>query len=222
MPTPSDPGAFIRAHTRLLPVPHAPELVLHLADEATPLWQKTEEELGAIGLPPPFWAFAWAGGQALARYILDDPEPVAGRRVLDFAAGSGLVGIAAARAGAARVEASDIDAFALAAIHLNAEANGVVIAAACEDLVGEDRGWDVVLAGDVCYERDMAGRVFAWLRALAERGATVLIGDPGRSYLPSANLVEVASYEVPTTRELEDAEVKRTAVWRLRQPSDSP
>jgi predicted nicotinamide N-methyase len=222
MPTPSDPGAFIRAHTRLLPVPHAPELVLHLADEATPLWQKTEEELGAIGLPPPFWAFAWAGGQALARHILDDPEPVAGRRVLDFAAGSGLVGIAAARAGAARVEASDIDAFALAAIHLNAEANGVVIAAACEDLVGEDRGWDVVLAGDVCYERDMAGRVFAWLRALAERGATVLIGDPGRSYLPSADLVEVASYEVPTTRELEDAEVKRTAVWRLRQPSDSP
>lgn len=220
--TPSDPDAFIRAHTRLMPVPHAPELKLHLADEATPLWQKTEEELGEIGLPPPFWAFAWAGGQALARHILDDPALVAGWRVLDFAAGSGLVGIAAARAGAARVEASDIDAFALAAIALNARANGVTIEATCEDLVGADRGWDVVLAGDVCYERDMAQRAFGWLRVLADRGAAVLIGDPGRSYLPQADLVQVASYEVPTTRELEDAEVKRTAVWRLRQPSDSP
>jgi predicted nicotinamide N-methyase len=215
-----DATAFIRAQTRLLPVPHAPELRLHLADEATALWEKTEEELGEMGLPPPFWAFAWAGGQALARHVLDHPSLVAGRTVLDFAAGSGLAGIAAAKAGATTVEAVDIDGFALAAIRLNAEANGVAVEARCADIVGEDRGWDVVLAGDVCYQRDMAERVFAWLTALAARGAQILIGDPGRSYLPRHELVQVATYEVPTTRALEDAEVKRTSVWRLAQPSD--
>ena len=211
-----DPVAFILAHTRLLPVPHAPELSLHVADEATALWQKTEGELGEIGLPPPFWAFAWAGGQALARHLLDEPRLVRGRSVLDFACGSGLVGIAAARCGASHVEACDIDSFACAAVPVNASANGVTVLARREDLVGRDEGWDCVLAGDVCYERDMAGRVTDWLRGLAERGALVLIGDPGRSYLPKDRLECLATYAVPTTRELEDAEVKRTSVWRLR------
>ena len=210
-----DPVAFILAHTLPVPPPHAPELVLHVAVEATPLWLKTEEELGEIGLPPPFWAFAWAGGQALARYILDNPATVAGRHVLDFATGSGIVAIAAARSGAARVEATDIDGFAVAAVGVNAAANGVTIDVAQEDVVGLDRGWDVVLAGDVCYERDMARAVTDWLAMLAGRGALVLVGDPGRSYLPRERLEELAVYQVPTTRELEDNDVKRTTVWRL-------
>ena len=210
-----DRDAFIRAHTRLLPVPHAPEIALHVAEEATELWQKTEDELAVIGLPPPFWAFAWAGGQALARHLLDHPAIVAGRRVLDFASGSGLVAIAAAKAGAAQVEACDIDAFAAAAIGINAAANGVTAASRCDDLIGRDEGWDVICAGDVCYERDMAERVIGWLTTLSARGATVLIGDPGRSYLPKAGLAVVATYEVPVTRALEDAEIKRSSVWRL-------
>lgn len=217
MIAPEDRAAFIRAHTRLMPVPHAPEIRLHVADEATELWHKTEEELGAIGLPPPFWAFAWAGGQALARYLLDHPDTVAGRRVLDFASGSGLVAIAAARAGAAAVEACDIEPFALAAMSLNAAANGVAIGPRCADLVGTDEGWDAVLAGDIFYERDTAERVTGWLCALAGRGAAVLIGDPGRSYLPKARLDKLAEYEVPVTRALEDAEVKRSGVWRFRR-----
>jgi len=210
-----DRAAFIRAHTRLLPVPHAPEIALHVAEEATELWQKTEEELAVIGLPPPFWAFAWAGGQALARHLLDNPTMVAGRRVLDFASGSGLVAIAAAKAGAAEVEACDIDAFAVAAIGINAAANGVVVSVRDDDLIGRDEGWDVICAGDVCYERGMAERVMAWLSTLSARGATVLIGDPGRSYLPKAGLEAIATYEVPVTRALEDAEIKRSSVWRL-------
>ncbi|HEY8382085.1 MAG TPA: methyltransferase [Microvirga sp.] len=212
----ADRAAFIRAETRLLPVPHAPEISLHVADEATELWQRTEEELGAIGLPPPFWAFAWAGGQALARYVLDHPQTVAGRRVLDFASGSGLVAIAAARAGADHVTACDIDPFAVAAIPLNAAANGVAVEAVAVDLVGRDEGWDVILAGDICYERDLAARVVDWLGTLSGRGATVLIGDPGRSYLPKDRLHRLATYEVPVTRALEDAEVKRSSVWALR------
>jgi predicted nicotinamide N-methyase len=213
---PIDPVAFIRANTRLLPVPHAPEIDLHVADEATALWQKTEEELEQIGLPPPFWAFAWAGGQALARYVLDHPETVAGRRVLDFASGSGLVAIAAAKAGAARVEACDIEAFAVTAMGLNAEANGVAIEPRFADLVGHDEGWETVLAGDICYEQDTARRVIDWLAVLAGRGATVLIGDPGRSYLPKDRLELVAEYRVPVTRSLEDAEIKKSSVWRFR------
>ncbi len=212
----ADPIAFIRAETRLRPVPHAPEIRLHVADEATDLWQKTEEELGTLGLPPPFWAFAWAGGQALARYILDHPETVRGRTVLDFASGSGLVAIAAAKAGAGEVSACDIDPFALAAIGLNAEANGVAIRALQADLVGQDHGWDTVLAGDICYERDTAERVVAWLQTLGRRGATVLIGDPGRSYLPKDALEALKTYEVPVTRSLEDAEIKRSSVWRFK------
>jgi predicted nicotinamide N-methyase len=212
----ADPVAFIRAETRLRPVPHAPELVLHVADEATALWQKTEEELGEIGLPPPFWAFAWAGGQALARYVLDHPEAVRARHVLDFASGSGLVAIAAMTAGAARVTACDIDPFAVAAMDLNAAANGVAIEAVQADLIGQDQGWDVVLAGDICYERDLAQRVTEWLLGLSRRGATVLIGDPGRSYLPEARLDRLAVYEVPVTRTLEDSDIKRSSVWRFR------
>ena len=213
-----DRAAFIRAETRLRAAPHAPEIVLHVADEATELWRRTEEELGEMGLPPPFWAFAWAGGQALARYVLDHPETVRGRRVLDFASGSGLCAIAALKAGADSVEASDIDAFAIAAIHLNAAANRVAVQALAQDLVGEDRNWGTVLAGDICYERDLAGRVSDWLESLAGRGATVLIGDPGRSYLPTERLEPLATYEVPVTRSLEDAEIKRSSVWRFRQP----
>lgn len=211
----ADRPAFIRANTRLLPVPHAPEIRLHLADEATELWQKTEEELGAIGLDPPFWAFAWAGGQALARYVLDHPGTVAGRHVLDVATGSGLVAIAAAMAGAARVEAIDIDAFAEAAVGLNAAANGVMVAAATGDPVGTDGGWEVILAGDICYQRDMTEAMIGWLAPLAAAGRTVLIGDPGRTYLPRQRLDRLAEYEVPVTRALEDFEIKRTAVWRL-------
>jgi predicted nicotinamide N-methyase len=212
----ADPVAFIRAETRLLPVPHAPEIRLYVADEATELWQKTEEELGEIGLPPPFWAFAWAGGQALARYVLDHPNMVAGRRVLDVASGSGLVAIAAAKAGASSVEAADIDAFAAAAAALNAEANGVAVTPRLGDLVGTDEGWDAVLAGDIFYDRDIAARMAEWLLALQGRGATVLVGDPGRSYLPKDRLEELACYRVPVTRALEDAEIKLSRVWRFR------
>ena len=207
--------AFIQAETRLLAVPHAPELRLHLADEAIDLWQKTEDELAAIGLPPPFWAFAWAGGQALARYVLDTPQMVAGKQVLDFASGSGLCAIAAMKAGAASCLAVDIDPFALEAIGLNAAANGVEIAALQADLIGTDAGWDVVFAGDVFYEHDMASRVFGWLDGLRQRGALVLIGDPGRSYLPKPRLRAVATYQVPVTRALEDAEIKTSSVWQI-------
>jgi predicted nicotinamide N-methyase len=214
-PIPDRP-AFILAHTRLIAPPLTPELQLQLADEATDLWQKTEDELGRIGLPPPFWAFAWAGGQALARYILDHRELVAGRRVLDFASGSGLVAIAAAKAGAATVEASEIDEFALAAIALNAPQNDVSVKLRAGDLIGLDEGWDVVLAGDVSYQQDMAEAVTGWLAVLARRGAKVLIGDPWRSYLARQLLEPIAEYSVPTTRALEDAEIKRTGVFRFR------
>lgn len=214
-PVTLDRRAFIEAQTRLLPVPHAPEIQLHVAEEATELWQKTEDELAIIGLPPPFWAFAWAGGQALARYLLDHPETVRGLRVLDFATGSGLVAIAAMRAGADSVEACDIDAFAIEAVALNAAANGVAVQAIGSDLIGRDEGWDVICAGDVCYEREMAERIISWLTTLQARGARVLIGDPGRAYLPKDRLEALASYEVPVTRSLEDAEIKRSTVWQL-------
>ena len=208
-------AAFIRAHTRLLPVPHVPELSLHVADDATALWEKTEEELLQIQLPPPYWAFAWAGGQALARYVLDHAASVRGKHVLDFGAGSGLAGIAAAKIGAARVEAADIDAFAHAAILLNAQENNVVIHICADDQIGRDGGWDVVLAGDVCYERPMAEKVTRWLAKLARRGALILVGDPGRAYLPRARLTQLAEYRVPTTRALEDQEIRKTSVFSL-------
>jgi len=208
--------AFVIANTRRLVPPLVPELTLRLADEAVPIWRKTEEELGEMGLPPPFWAFAWAGGQALARYVLDNPDLVRGRRVLDFASGSGLVAIAAARAGAATVEASDIDVFAIAAIAANAQDNRVAVTPRHGDLTGADEGWDVVLAGDVAYEKDMAEATTDWLLDLARRGATALVGDPRRTYLALDRLECVAEYGVPVTRELEDAEIKRTGVFRFR------
>lgn len=213
--TPEAARAFIRAETRLRPVPHAPEVMLHVADEAIPLWQKTEDELEAMALPPPFWAFAWAGGQALARYLLDNPQIVAGKRLLDFASGSGLCGIAALKAGAAEATAADIDLFAAEAIALNAAANGVALPARTEDMIGTDEGWDVVLAGDIFYEQGLAARVFDWLFALNARGAAVLIGDPGRSYLPKDRLTLLATYQVPVTRALEDSEIKASSVWAI-------
>ena len=212
-----DRAAFIRDNTSVLAPPLVPEVLLHLAHEAVPIWQKTEEELGEMGLPPPFWAFAWAGGQALSRYILDAPEAVAGRRVLDLASGSGLVGIAALKAGAASVLAADIDGFALASIELNAALNGVGLPATGEDLLAVAPGpFDLILVGDLFYEKALAERCLTWLRAAQAQGAAVLIGDPGRSYLPKDQLERIAEYSVPVSRDLEDAEIKRSCVWRLR------
>ncbi len=213
----ADKDAFIRANTRLRPVPLVPEISIYVADEAVPLWHKTEEELGEEGLPPPFWAFAWAGGQALARHVIDHPELVRGKSVLDLASGSGLVGIAAMKAGASRVDIADIDDFALAASRLNAKRNDIAITTVATNLLEEPSSatWDTVLAGDIFYERDTAARALDFLNRHAEQGATILIGDPGRSYLPREKLRKIADYSVPVTRELEDAEIKKTAVWTL-------
>ncbi|ABD05029.1 conserved hypothetical protein [Rhodopseudomonas palustris HaA2] len=213
----ADPLAFIRDNTRLRPVPLVPEISLHVADEALPLWSKTEEELGEAGLPPPFWAFAWAGGQALARYVLDHPDCVAGRDVIDFASGSGLVAIAAMKAGARRVTAFDIDGFAREAIAVNAAANGVALAICGDDLLAAEHAApaQTVLAGDIFYQQDIAELAFAMLQRRSAGGAQVLIGDPGRTYLPKDRLSQLASYGVPVTRELEDAEIKATGVWTL-------
>jgi predicted nicotinamide N-methyase len=212
---------FILDNTTLQAPPHTPELSLRLASEVTPIWKLTEEALAEIGLPPPFWAFAWAGGQALARYVLDHPEVVAGQAVVDFASGSGIVAIAAAKAGAARVLAADIDPFCAAAVALNAQANAVAVEFTDRDLLdAAPPAWaQVILAGDICYEKPLAERVMAWLGAARMAGATVLIGDPGRSYFPRQGLTKLAEYQVPTTRELEDMEVKKTAVWELPLPS---
>jgi predicted nicotinamide N-methyase len=211
-----DPIVFVRRNTTITASPLVPEIRLHLATEITPIWQATEEVLARSALPPPFWAFAWAGGQALARYLLDHPEVVAGRSVLDFGAGSGLVAIAAARAGAASVLAAEIDHFAAAAIAANAALNGVTIAVTTANALDTaDPGCEVVTAGDVCYERPMAERVTAWLRDLARRGGLVLLGDPGRAYLPSHGLHERARYLVPTSRELEDRESRDGVVWEV-------
>ncbi len=215
----SDRQRFILDNTRLQRPPHTPELELHLADEITPIWRMTEEELGALGLPPPFWAFAWAGGQAVARYVLDNPAEVAGKRVLDFATGSGMVGIAAKLAGAAHVLAADIDDFCAAALALNAAANGVSIDYTAENLLAADPpAVEVILAGDICYEKPMAEAVLTWLAIAHARGARVLIGDPGRSYFPKSGLVRLADYQVETTRELEDHMVKRTGVFTFAPP----
>lgn len=205
---------FIIDNTDFTRPPHVPEIRLRLATEAHELWLKTEDELEGMGLPPPYWAFAWAGGQGLARYILDHPGEVRGRSVLDFATGSGLVAIAAKRAGADSVSACDIDRFAAMAAALNADANDVSFALRCDDLIGQDDGWQVVLAGDVFYDQDLGRLLIPWFERLTQRGAVVLIGDPGRSYCPRENLTEIATYQVPVTRDLEDSEVKKTTVWR--------
>jgi len=207
---------FIRQNTSVLSPPLVPEIPLHLAHEAVPIWQRTEEELGEIGLPPPFWAFAWAGGQALSRYVLDHPQLVKGKSVLDLATGSGLVAIAAKKAGALSVLAADIDRFACAAARLNAQVNDVAIEISEADLLeNEPQPFDVILVGDLFYEKALAARVHSWLEAANERGTEILIGDPGRSYLPKSQLTHVIDYNVPVTRELEDAEIKRTSVWRV-------
>jgi len=215
----SDRKAFIRANTRVKPVPHVPEISLYVAEESVPIWQKTEDELNAIGLPPPYWAFAWAGGQALARYVLDHAEAVTAKRVLDLAAGSGLVAISAAKAGAAPVTAVDIDAFSEAAVALNGEANGVYVDVTILDILDHpapaEPRHDVILVGDLFYERDTAARALAFLERHAAIGTRVLIGDPGRTYLPKERLTRLAEYAVPVMRELEDLEIKRTTVWEL-------
>jgi predicted nicotinamide N-methyase len=199
--------------------PLVPEIRLHLATEVMPIWQATEVTLARAALPPPFWAFAWAGGQALARYLLDHPEQVAGRLVLDFGAGSGLVAIAAAKACAARVLAVDIDHFAAAAIAANAALNSIEIEVTTADVIGvADPWWQIVTAGDVCYEQPMADRVIRWLRSLAQRDRLVLLGDPGRAYLPAKGLCERARYIVPTSRDLEDREERDGIVWQVLAP----
>ncbi|KDN81066.1 class I SAM-dependent methyltransferase [Kitasatospora cheerisanensis] len=208
---------FVRAHTRPGPVPFVPEVRLHMAQDAIELWEVTERARGEIGLPPPFWAFPWAGGVAVARHVLDRPELVAGRSVLDLAAGSGLVGVAAALSGASAVRAAEIDAYAVAAIAVNAAANGVAVAAELADVLdGDGDGCQVVLAGDVFYERAMAARFLPFLERAAARGATVVVGDPGRAYLPRERFTALAEYAVPVAADLEDAAVKTTTVWALR------
>jgi predicted nicotinamide N-methyase len=208
--------AFIKANTRALAPPLVPEILLHLAEESLPIWQKTEEELGEINVPPPYWAFAWAGGQALARYVLDNPELLSGKRVVDLGCGSGLTAIAAMQAGAASVLAADIDRMALAAVRLNAALNGVDIATTADDLLARaPEAFDVVLVGDLFYERALADRVSRYIDQAAAQGTLVLIGDPQRNYFPKGRFTSAAQYRVPVTRELEDAEIKLTAVWRL-------
>jgi predicted nicotinamide N-methyase len=206
------PEDFIKANAIVTAPPLVPEIKLHLASEVVPLWRATEEELAANGLPPPYWAFAWAGGQALARYVLDNPVMVRGKRVLDIGAGSGLVGLAAARAGAADVLAADIDAFACAAIRLNAAANDSAIRTTQEDLIGAPCAWDLILVGDLFYERPLAERLLAWLTPMR---VPALLGDPGRNYFPRSNVEKLASYQVQTTRDLEDREIRDTGVYKL-------
>jgi len=210
-------AAFIRDSTRSAAPPLVPEIMLHLARDVFELWEKTEQDTGYAELPPPFWAFPWAGGQALARYLLDHPTCAAGRAVLDLAAGSGLVAIAAAKAGAAAVTASETDPLALTAIELNCAANGVTLEATVGDVLdGNASGTDLVLAGDAFYERPMAERLLPYLERARASGAVVLVGDPGRAYLPRDHFEAIASYDVPVSRVMEDADMKRTTVWRLR------
>ena len=207
------PEEFITTNAALMAPPLVPEIKLYLATEVVPLWRATEEELEKMGVPPPYWAFAWAGGQALARYILDHPQSVAGKRVLDIGSGSGLVAIAAAKAGAASVLAADIDAFSTAAIGLNAAANGATVSVTQDDLIGAEGDWDVILVGDLFYERALAERLLAWLTPL---GRPALLGDPGRNYFPKDRVQRLALYNVQTSRDLEDREIRETGVYRMR------
>jgi predicted nicotinamide N-methyase len=212
--TRNDPVGFIRANTVPGSAVLVPEIILHLATEITPIWQATEDWLRERALEPPFWAFAWPGGQALARHVLDNPDLVASKRVLDFAAGGGIAAIACARAGAAVVEAAEIDDLARTAIRLNAEMNGVRVSVAEGDVVGTACRWDVILCGDVCYEAPMTAHILPWLRAMA-REAEVWIADPGRAYLPKAGLSPVGRYLVPTSLELEDRVEREVVLYRL-------
>jgi predicted nicotinamide N-methyase len=209
------PEDFVRTHTAVARAPIVPEIALHLASEITPIWQATEEWLRQRNIEPPFWAFAWPGGQATARLLLDEPQRVAGKRVLDFAAGCGIAAIAAAMAGAASVEAAEIDPLALAAVRINAALNGVTVATPEGDIVSASCRWDVILAGDVCYEAPMTGHILPWLRGLAAAGAEVLLADPGRAYLPREGLEPLACHAVPTTLELEDRTLRDVTLFRL-------
>jgi predicted nicotinamide N-methyase len=216
MATDTDWRAFIRENTQLLSPPLVPEIKLHLAEESLPIWRKTEEELGEMNVPPPYWAFAWAGGQALARFVLDNPALFQSRRVLDLGAGSGLTAIAAMQSGSATVLAADIDAIALVATELNAAANSVGVTCTADDLLAAPpASFDIVLVGDLFYERQLADKVLVFIEQAVTHGAIVLIGDPQRNYFPRGRFAQVAEYSVPVTRELEDALIKRTAVWRL-------
>lgn len=206
---------FVLRHTAPGRAALVPELALHLASELTPIWQATEDWLRANNVAPPFWAFAWPGGQAMARHMLDNPELAAGRRVLDFAAGCGIAALAAARAGAAEAQANEVDPLAVAAIALNARLNGLAVTPVLGDLVGGDAGWDLILAGDICYEAPMTRRILPWLRGLAAT-REVWIADPGRAYLPAEGLEALAVYDVPTTLELEDRTQRRTVLYRMR------
>ena len=210
-----DTSAFIQANTVLTTNPMVPEIRLWLATEITPIWQATENWMSSNNTAPPFWAFAWPGSVAMARHILDNPGFAAGRRVLDFAAGCGLAGIACATAGATAVEAAEIDPLAIAATGLNAEANGVIILAPPGDIVGSACRWDLILCGDVCYEAPMTEHIMPWLVSMAG-SAEVWIADPGRSYLPSAGLQAFAHYTVPTSLELEDRAERKVTLYRLK------
>ena len=212
---------FVVKHTRRDSPLLVPDIRLHLVEELEPLWDATRIEFDNLLRPPPFWALAWSGGQALARYVLDHPELVRAKRVLDFAAGSGIAAIAAAQAGAARVTAADTDEFAAIAIALNAELNDVNIAVSCDDLIGSDDGWDVILAGDICYERPFAEKAVGWMRRLAARGAVVLLGDPGRDYLPLRGLSACANYDVAVSPALESRLGRKATVWRVAQDAVS-
>jgi predicted nicotinamide N-methyase len=213
----ASPRSFVLRHTHLRPVEGLEEIKLHLADDVLPLWHAVQIETGNPDSALPYWAFAWAGGLAIGRYLSEHPEVVAGRRVFDLASGSGLCAIAAMRAGAAEATGADIDAFAVAAMEINARANGRRVTAVRRDVLDEEPpDADVVLAGDCWYEAGFAGRVLPWLQRARDRGIDVLVGDPGRRYLPTDELVELASYDVRTTTELEDLALKRGAVYALR------
>jgi len=215
---PTDPEGFIRANTALETPAMVPEFKLWLATEYVPIWQATEAWLEEQNVDPPYWAFCWPGGQAIARYLLDNPAQVRGKRVIDFAAGSGVSSMAAARAGAQSVIANDIDALSLIAARLNAVENGLAIEVSSEDwLAGSEAepAIEVVIAGDVCYEREMSVRALAWLRGHARAGRLVLLGDPGRNYFSAQGLQELARYEIPTSLQLENRGMRETVVWRV-------
>ena len=215
---PADPEGFIARNTALETPAMVPEFRLWLATEYVPIWQATEAWLEEQNVDPPYWAFCWPGGQAVARYLLDHPTLVEGKRVIDFAAGSGISSMAAARAGAASVIANDIDELSLVAARLNATANGLVLETNSEDWLAGSGGApdaDVVIAGDVCYEREMSVRALAWLRSHAAEGRLVLLGDPGRNYFSAQGLEELARYEIPTSLQLENRGMRETVVWRV-------
>ncbi len=221
MTAPFDPAEFIRTQTRIASPSIVPEVQLHLAAEFTPLWQMIEDRLHHAGLPPPFWAVAWPGGQGAARYILDTPDLVKGKRVIDLASGSGLIAIAAMMAGAKSALAVDIDSLAIEAIKLNAEINRVEIKTSERiDFNKPASGADLIFAGDICYQQAMSTTLMRWLRLCVEKGTPVCLSDPGRAYVPQEGLVRVASYDVPTSRDIEDKEMRTASVWKLVPPED--